>query len=110
MIIRHSSPINSFTKLDRRVFANPNISDGAIRLYGYMCGLKNGANFTDKYIIKAMNISQTVLTRRKKELKDNDLILIDQIAPRVYVVYIGYTNMPARDVKEWWVNNHDDKH
>ena len=110
MIIRHNLPTKSFTRLDRRVFTNPNLSDGAVRLYGYMCGLVNGANFTDAYIMKALAISKTVLARRKKELKDFDLILVDQISPRVYVIYIGYTQMTATDVKEWWITNHDDKY
>ena len=109
MIIRHSLPTKSFTRIDRRIFANPNLSDGSKVLYGYMCGLKNGANFSDKYLLIAMDISQAVLTRRKKELKDMDLILVDQIAPRVYVVYIGYSGMPATEVKDWWLSNHDDK-
>lgn len=110
MIIRHSLPTRAFTRIDRRVFANPNISDGAVRLYGYLCGLKNGANFSDKYLAKALNIVPNTLTKRKKELKDFDLILVDQISARVYVIYIGYSNMTAKEVKEWWIQNHDDKH
>lgn len=107
MIIRHNLPTRKFTKLDRLVFSNPKISDGAVRLYGYLCGLRNGANFNDAYLKQALHISQTVLTRRKKELKDQDLLLIDQINPRVYVGYIGYTSMPATEVKEMWQEDED---
>ncbi len=108
MIIRHSLPVNKFTRIDRKVFTDSSITDGAIRLYAYLCGLKNGANFSDQYILAAMKISKNTLAKRKKELKDKDLILIDQISARVYVIYIGYTNMPATQVKEWWIANHDD--
>jgi hypothetical protein len=107
MIIRHNLPNYGFTRIDRKVFTNPNITDGATRLYGYLCGLRNGANFSDKYITKAMSISQAVLTKRKKELKDAGLILVDQVSPRVYVVYIGHSNMLAKQVRQIWLNEED---
>lgn len=107
MIIRHNLPTKRFTKLDRRVFSNKAITDGSVRLYGYLCGLRNGACFSDGYIKKALGISQTVLTRRKKELKDHDLLLIEQISPRVYIGYIGYTNMGAQEVKDLWKEDED---
>lgn len=107
MIIRHTLPIRNFTRIDRYVFCNKNISDGAVRLYGYLCGLITGANISDKYIIKTMGISQAVLTKRKKELKDHGLLLVDQISPRVYVAYIGYSKLSANEVKEIW-NKEDD--
>lgn len=94
--------------MHRSVFTDPNISDGAVRLYGYLCSLRNGASFSDKYIVKALGISQTVLTRRKKELKDNHLILMDKIGPRIHVVYIGYPGMPAEAVKDRWLNEDDE--
>ena len=107
MIIRHNLPTKQYTKLDRKVFCNPELSDGAVRLYGYLCGLRNGASFSDTYIIKAMAIKQSTLTRRKKELKDADLILIDQVSPRIYVIYIGHTSHPASDVKRGWLKEDD---
>jgi len=107
MIIRHSLPSKNYTKVDRRVFANPKLSDGAKVLYGYLCGLRNGANFSDKYIMKALGLSQRSITNRKKELKDSDLIFIDQIGPRLYVVYIGYTSLSAKDVRANWINEED---
>jgi len=107
MIIRHNLPNRGFTRIDRKVFSNSDISDGAARLYGYLCGLRNGANFSDKYIMKVLNISQAVVTKRKKELKDYGLILIDRISPRVYVIYIGYMGMPAKSVKEMWSEEDD---
>lgn len=109
MIIRHSLPTKNYTKVDRRVFTNPKISDGAKVLYGYLCGLRNGANFSDKYIIQALGMSLRALANRKKELKDNDLILIDQIAPRLYVIYIGYTSLSAKEVRSTWVKDDDNE-
>lgn len=107
MIIRHNLPTSGFTRIDRTVFTHPGLTDGATRLYGYLCGLRNGASFSDKYIMTAMNISQAVLTKRKRELKDTNLILVDQISPRVYVIYIGYRRMPASQVKAIWENEED---
>lgn len=102
MIIRHNLPNRKFTRIDRYVFTNMTLSDGAVRLYGFLCGLRNGANFTDAYIISAMHISQAVVTRRKGELKKAGLILIDQITPRLYVIYIGHSKLSANSVKESW--------
>ena len=107
MIIRHNLPNNKFTKLDRRVFSNSKLSDGAVRLYGYMCSLRNGANFSDQYLLTALSISKRALYNRKKELKEADLILIDQISARVYVASIGYTDFTARQVKNLWRSEED---
>ena len=102
MIIRHTLPNSQFTKLDRRVFTNPKLSDGAVRLYAYLCSLRNGANFSDTYVCKAMGISKRVLYNRKKELTELDLILVDQISARCYIIYIGYTSLGAKEAKELW--------
>ena len=79
MIIRHNLPSKAFTKLDRFVFTDNRLSDGSKVLYGYLCGLRNGQDFSDKYILKVLQITQATLTRRKKELKDADLFFIDRI-------------------------------
>lgn len=110
MIIRHNLPTRNFTRIDRSVFANPKLTDGAVRLYGYLCGLRNGANFNDNYLIKVLKISKSVLARRKKELKDSDLLLIEQLGPRVYVGYIGYTGLTASSVKDRWDKDEDKIH
>lgn len=107
MIIRHNLPHRAFTKIDRKVFTNPDLSHGACRLYGYLCGLRNGANYSDKYVCKALDVAQASLTRWKKELKQERLILIDKVGPRIYVVYIGYTGMPASAVKAQWALEED---
>ena len=107
MIVRHNLPSDKFVKFDRAVFTLHTLSDGATRLYGYLCSLRNGANFSDKYITTALKISQAVLTRRKKELKDHQLIMIDQLTPRIYIIYIGHTRLPASEVKNQWVKEED---
>lgn len=107
MIIRHNLPTNNFTRIDRRVFTNPDIGHGACRLYGYLCGLRNGANYTDKYLLKALDIRQSSLTKWKKELKDAGLVLVDQVGPNIYVIYIGFTTMPAYEVKRLWEMDED---
>lgn len=102
MIIRHDLPSRNFTRIDRYVVTDTKLSDGAVRLYSFLCGLRNGADYTDAYLIKVLDISQTIVTRRKKELKDAGLILIDQITPRLYVIYIGHSKLSARKVKARW--------
>jgi len=102
MHIKKSLPNRSFTKMDNRIFVDPNLSDGAIRLYGFLASLPNGKTIVDKYIMKSMDISQRVLSRRKSELKEAGLIYMEQLAPRVYDLYIGYPDMPAKKVREHW--------
>lgn len=105
MIIRHRIKEKlhyAYTKTDKHVFTLPNLSNGAKVLYGYLAGLQSGNNYTDKYLIKALGVSQTVLTTRKKELKDANLILIEKIDMKTYAIYIGWTTMPASKVKEEW--------
>lgn len=103
MIVRHSLPTKNFVRLDRYVFTSQDLTDGAKVLYGFLCSLRNGASFSDAYITKALNISQSALARRRRELTAAGLILVDQVAARVHVVYIGFTNLPAALVKEQWV-------
>jgi hypothetical protein len=107
MIIRHSLPSTRFTKIDRKVFANPKLSDGAVRLYGYLCGLRNGASFSDTYLADALFVKLRTITTRKKELTDAGMILCEQMTPRVYVIYIGHTALNAQQVKESWLNEED---
>lgn len=107
MIIRHTLPTTKYTKVDRGVFGNNNITDGACRLYGFLCGLRNGSNFSDAYIMKALNWSKTMLHRRKKELSNHGLLLVDRIGPKMYIGYIGYSGFPAKKVKDHWVDNED---
>ena len=99
MIVRQADLFKGWTKVDNHVTTNKKISDGAFRLYAYYSGLRHGDNFVDKYVIKGLGISKQVLTKRRKELKDADLICVDQIAARIYVIYIGNTRMSASRFK-----------
>ena len=76
-------------------------------LYGYMAGLRNGGSFSDTYIMGALQISKAVLYRRKKELMEKDLILVDKVDFRTYILYVGYTDVPARQVKKQWRSEED---
>lgn len=108
MHIKKSLPHEKFTKVDNKIFTHPGLSDGAVRLYGFLASLPNGKTVIDAYIIRAMGMSQAVLTRRKKELKDVNLILMVQLTPKVYDLYIGHTGMSAQDVKAVWEREHDE--
>lgn len=109
MIIRHKILEHwaGYTKFDRKVFTKRGLSDGAKVLYGYLAGMRSGANYTDKYVLTALSISQAVLTRRKKELKDANLILMDRLDLRTYALYVGRSGMPAAKVKDEWLAEED---
>lgn len=101
MIIRHSLPKQQWTKIDRNVFTL-DISSGAKVLYGYLCGLRNGAAYTDINLIRELRMSQTTLTKQKRELKNEHLLFTEQVLPRVFVAYIGHTGKTAYEVKNEW--------
>jgi hypothetical protein len=102
MNIKKSLPREKYTKIHNSIFTNPNLSDGAKILYGYFASLPNGKTIVDDYVIQALNSSRAMITRRKKELKDADLIELVQLAPRVYDLYIGYPGYPASKVRQVW--------
>jgi len=102
MIIRKNLPSKNYTKLDNKVFIHPDLSDGAKVLYGYLASLRNGQDYVDAYLMNALQVSQDVITRRKRELKKADLILLDKTGYRTHVIYIGSTQFKASDVKIHW--------
>jgi len=102
MLIRKSLARECYSKIDNKVWTNTELSDGAIRLYGYLASLRTGQEFVDRYILKSMGISQRVLTNRKKELKNAGLILSDRTGAKSYVLYIGSSDRPASYVKNYW--------
>ena len=102
MIIKKSLPREGFAKISNKIFRKSGLSHGASCLYGYLCTLPNGKTFIDKDVMKDMGCSQPVLTRWKRELKDNNLILVLQLAPRIYDLYIGHPGLPASEVKMRW--------
>lgn len=107
MHIKKSLPRDKFTKISNLVFSNAQLSDGAKVLYGFLASMPNGKTIVDNYILKALGISQPVLTRRKKELKDVGLILMVQLAPRVHDLYIGFPGFSAAMVKAAWEDSND---
>jgi hypothetical protein len=102
MIIKKSLPNGGYAKISNKIFTNKRLSHGAIRLYGYLCTLPNGKTFVDKDIMKNIGVSQPMLTRWKKELKDENLILTIQLAPRIYDLYVGHPDFLATCVKREW--------
>jgi|TARA_B110000902_G_scaffold198371_1_gene225164 hypothetical protein len=102
MHIKKSLPRDKFTKISNLIFSDPMLSDGAKVLYGFLASMPNGKTIVDGYILKALKVSQPVLTRRKKELKDSGLIMMVQLAPRVHDLYIGFPGCSALMVKNAW--------
>jgi hypothetical protein len=102
MHIKKSSPKVSYTKISNDLFSDARLTDGAMRLYGFIASLPNGKSISDRYIMKCLNVSQRSLTNRKKELKDTGLLLMVPIAPRVHDLYLGYPGFPADRVRQMW--------
>jgi hypothetical protein len=107
MIIKKSLPHVGYAKISNSIFTNTVLSHGAVRLYGYLASLPNGKTFIDKDIMKAIGVSQPMLTRWKRELKDQDLILLVMLAPRIYDLYIGHPELSAGSVKRRWEENYE---
>lgn len=107
MIVKRVSPKKNYSKVDNGIYSNPHISLGAKAVYGYLCTLRTGANYSDSYVCKVLNISQSKLTRHKKELKDANLIALDQVSARLYVIYVGYSTLSADEVKNHWITMED---
>jgi len=101
MFIRTSLPKSGWVKFDKKVFTLP-ISAGAKVLYGYLVSSSTGTAYKDQHLLNVLKVSQKTLYKQKKELKDEELLLIEQIIPRVYVAYIGYTGKTAEQVKREW--------
>lgn len=102
MFIKRAPITAPFAQIDKRVIENNKLSDGAKVLYMYLSGLWLGRDFTDGYLMKVLGLSRRAVANRKKELKDADLIYIEQLGPRVYMMYIGNTRDPASAVKKKW--------
>lgn len=102
MIVRHIFPKENWVKMDKSLAIDSSLSDGAYRLYGYLSGLRNGADFNDSYIMIGLGITKNTLAKRKRELTKLGLILVDQLRPRQYVIYIGHSSCKADRVKKMW--------
>ena len=102
MYIKRAPVVKPFTQIDKRVIENKKLSDGAKVLYMYLSGLHLSTDFTDGYLMKVLGLSRRAIANRKKELKDCDLIYIEQLGPRIFMMYIGNTKNPASEVKKWW--------
>ena len=102
MIIKKSLPRERFAKISNAIFTNKTLSHGAVRLYGYLCTLPNGKTFIGEDTQKALGASRSMVARWNKELKDENLILIVMLAPRIYDLYIGHPGLPASEVKMRW--------
>lgn len=102
MIVRHIFPKENWVKMDKNLSVDSTLSDGAYRLYGYLSGLRNGEDFNDQYIMTGLGITKNTLAKRKRELTKLGLILVDQIRPRQYVIYIGHSRCSAVKVRAMW--------
>lgn len=102
MHIKKGLPNESFTKVDNSLWARTDISDGALRLYGFIASLPNGKVITDSYICKSLGWCQRTVTNKKRELKEVKLLLLVQLAPRVYDLYLGYSKYDANQVRAFW--------
>lgn len=102
MHIKKGMPHENFTKIHNSIWVDNTISDGALRLYGFIASLPNGKVITDNYINKCLGWSQRTTTSKKRELKEANLLLLVQIAPRVHDLYLGHPKFTAAQVKALW--------
>jgi hypothetical protein len=102
MHIKKSLPREKFTKISNKLWTNPNLSDGAKVMYGFIASLPNGKTIHDGYLTKSLGLSDRTVNYRKKELKDAGLLLMVQLAPRVYDLYVGHPDLLADEVRLLW--------
>lgn len=102
MFIKKEEPVGYWSKIDKNVITNTELSDGAVRLYSYIIGKKDGDFFADSYFTQALKISQKTLANRKRELKRAGLIEILQWKPRVFILFIGSSKHSASKVRRQW--------
>ena len=93
-----------FTQIGNSVVKRADLSDGAFRLYAFLTSWLPTSRLNDSGIAKELGISSAVVTRRKKELKEKELLVIVQIAPTIYINYLGHNDMSANEVKKYWDN------
>ena len=104
MIVKKGVPFDKWTKVDNKIIEDISLSDGAFRMYTLLYSWPNGMLASDACLASSLQISQTVVTRRKKELKDRDLILSKRVAAGMYELYIGCSGKRASEVYELWKN------
>jgi hypothetical protein len=102
MNIKKSLPRESYTKVSNSFWSLTTLSDGAKVLYGLVASFPNGKTVHDVYLAKVLGVSLRTITNRKEELKAHDYLLMVQLAPRVYDLYIGYPGYPASKVRQVW--------
>lgn len=97
----YTPPTMAFSKLDRNVLYLP-MSEGAKILYWFYATLKPGKYYSDTYAMKAIGISKSALMRRKNELREVDLLHVEQVAARTYITFLGTTKHSAsKEFAEW---------
>jgi len=101
-IIRQQLDIEEQGEAYSQIAVDRNVNDGAVRVYGMLTPLCSGSFYSDKELCENLDISQQVLTSRKKQLKDAGYLLADNIQSRIIVMYIGNNNMSASEVKKEW--------
>lgn len=93
------APRTSFGKFPNDLPIDKRLSDGAKVLYMYLVTLRSTLEYSDKFICLALDISQSMLSRRKKELRDVGLICSKQDGIRKHKCFIGFYDCPADTVE-----------
>ncbi len=109
MLVKKGLPFTNFTKIDNNIIEMLEVSDGAFRLYSWLAAQPDGATIDDIVLQKRLKLSRAVITRRKKELKDVNLILLDRVGPNLYNMYVGCSDKFAHRVKEEWTNRYKEQ-
>jgi len=102
MRIKKGKHVKPFVLIDEDLCFNRELSIGARLVYVALKTLKPDRDINLKIFAQKMGIGITSLDKYKKELTDAGLIMVHQIRPRQFNLYIGSSHQPAENVKEYW--------
>lgn len=98
-ILSKKLPNSNFTRIFGGIH-RAKLSHRALLLYLLLAERPAGRDYTDKYLMKALDITNCTLGNAKKELKEKDLLYVHRTGPKSYVMFIGYPEWPASKLFE----------
>lgn len=87
-------PSNNFTRVFNGIH-KVKLSHRALLLYLFLAERPAGRDYTDKYIMKSLEMQLRILTLAKKELKERDLLYVHRLGSKSYVMFVGFPECPA---------------
>jgi hypothetical protein len=88
-----------FIKVDTKVIQDNKLSVNAKMMFTVMHSFKVGKNASNGYFMKVMNVSESTVTRTRKELIKAGLLEIEKISKREYRAFLGNSRVSGLEVK-----------